>query len=65
MDIEQRIARIERVLQAVADGTAPWKAARAEFGSVCLSPDAIIPIPPPSPDWSFTFEPADPSKPGG
>jgi Leu/Phe-tRNA-protein transferase len=54
LTIEERLGRIERVLQAVADGTFPWKAARAEFGSLWIAPDAIIP--PYNPDASqYTF----------
>jgi hypothetical protein len=49
--MEERIARIERVLQEVADGTKPWKAARAEFPSRWIAPDAIIP--PYNPDASM------------
>lgn len=43
LDIKDRLDRIERVLQAIADGTEPWKAARAEFPSKFIAPDAIIP----------------------
>lgn len=40
--IENRIARIERVLQDIADGVKPWEAARKEFGSECIAPDAVV-----------------------
>jgi hypothetical protein len=38
---EDRIDRIERVMQGIADGWPPWEAARREFPSKCIPPDVM------------------------